>query len=274
MHQIKGDGDIRVTLGTLVGDTEENQFALSNALVWATRALVVLAQGTLTNRTQVDEGTLRVFFGVYAWAPTLPDPYVGNFRVCRPEVKSPRALLSALVTWGSTIKVVTKFSGLLGPPIVCDKPETANGRPEPSKQWDLKADVGLTQSEQDSHYLDEEQEADRKAAQKQEQGDRIKRAAQAKKKNLASEAAIAGYLEKMLGQTPPVLLLDVSTNQDLLGVALWGAKAQNQRPATVAAAAPTHLLGFPVQALQVRSSMEARKFSGSRCARSIRTRTF
>ncbi|PXF59404.1 MAG: hypothetical protein C4B58_03575 [Deltaproteobacteria bacterium] len=262
MHQRKATGDIRVTLAALVEETAENQLALRNALVWATRAVAVMAQGSLTDRTLVDEGTSHVFFGIFAWVPTLPDPYVGNFRLCRPDIDTSRALLVAKVAWKDTVEVVTSFSGNLGPPIVCDKP-ISPGQPVPAPQSDLVPDVGLTQTEQDRLYPDEEHAADRHVAQQREKRNRGKRAKRAEKQNQNARAAIDRYLEKVLGRTPPVLLLDVSTNQDLLGVAMWGAVAQDPRP-SIAAAAPTGMtgvlpgiLGFPVQALEVRSPIEA-----------------
>ena len=262
MHQRKAAGDIRVTLAALVGEAAENQLALRNALVWATRAVVVMAQGSLTDRTLVDEGAAYVFFGIFAWAPTLPDPYVGNFRLCRPDIDNPRALLAAKVAWKDPVDVATSFSGNLGPPIVCDKPSSP-GQPVPAPQSDLAPDVGLTQTKQDRRYPDEEQAADWHVAQKREKRERVKRVKRAEEQNQKAQAAIDRHLEKMLGRTPPVLLLDVSTNQDLLGVAMWGAVARDPRP-TVAAAAPTgvtglppSLLRFPVQALEVRSPIEA-----------------
>jgi len=262
MHQRKAAGDIRVTLTALVGETAENQLALRNALVWATRAVAIIAQGSLTDRALVDEGATHVFFGVFACAPTLPDPYVGNFRLCRPDIDTPRALLAAKVAWKDPAEAVTSFSGNLGPPIVCDKPSSP-GQPVPAPQSDLAPDVGLTQTEQDRLYPDEEQAADWHVAQQREKRDREKRVKRAEKQNQNAQTAIDRYLEEVLGRTPPVLLLDVSTNQDLLGVAMWGAVARDPRP-SIASAAPTGvtgvpsgLLGFPIQALEVRSPIEA-----------------
>lgn len=262
MHQRKAAGDIRVTLATLVGETEENQLALRNALIWATRAVAVMAQGSLTNRTLVDKGVAHVFFGVFAWAPTLPDPYVGNFRLCRPDIDTPRALLAAGVAWKNPAEVVTSFSGNIGPPIVCDKPSFP-GQPVPMLQSDLSPDVGLTQTEQDRLYPDEEQAADWDIAQQQEKRDRGKRVKRADEQNRKAQAAIDRYLEKVLGQTPPVLLLDVSTKQDLLGIAMWGVVARDPGPLiattthTGVTSVPSGLSGFPVQALEVRSPIEA-----------------
>jgi len=259
MHQRKATGDIRITLAALVGEAAENQLALRNALVWATRAVAVMAQGSLIDRTHVDEGVAHVFFGVFAWAPTLPDPYVGNFRLCRPDIDTPRTLLAAKVAWRSPADVVTSFSGNLGPPIVCDKPSSP-GQPVPAPQDELIPDVGLTQAEQDRLYPDEEQAADWSVAQQREKRGRGKRVKRAEKQNQNAQDAIDQYLDKLLGPTPPVLLLDVSTNQDLLGVAMWGAVARNSR-SSAAATAPTTVSsgfsGFPVQALEVRSPIEA-----------------
>lgn len=271
MHLHKPGGeDVRVTLAALVStDAPENQLALRNALCWATRVVLVMAQGTLADRRLIDDGELHALFGIFAWTPTLPDPYVGNFQLCHPAIDTPRALLAARITWTSPSDVTTSFAGQLGPPIVCDKPASPpQSRPMP--QTDLNPDVGLTQTAQHTLYLTEEELGKWYAARAREAEARAKRVAAADRKNKSALEAIEGYSQKMLGRTPPIFLLDVSTNQDLLGVALWGVKAKRGGTASGTASASVlesagpgvtsvaqSLLNFPVQALDVHSPVEA-----------------
>lgn len=267
MHQHKGAGDVRVTLAALVGPSGENQLALRNALIWATRAFVMVAHGTLIHESLIDAGTTHVFFGVFAWAPTLPDPYVGNFQLCRPAVENPRALLVARIGWTTPGAAKTEFFGNLGPPIVCEKPASPI-QPVPARKGKREADVGVTQTEQGALHLDEKRSAEWNNARAREARARGTRVAQAEQENNRSREAIDGFIDKVLGRTPPLLLLDVSTNQDLLGVALWGAVTRRTQvglgstsgPEAIGLAAttvPSGQLKFPVQALDVHSPVEA-----------------
>jgi len=266
MHQHKpGNGKVHITLAALVdNNAPENQLALRNALCWATRAALLMAQGTLTERRLIDSGALHVLFGVFAWTPTLPDPYVGNFQLCRPAIKNPRALLAAKVAWTSPPNVTTSFAGQLGAPIVCDKP-ASDVKPVPMAQTDLNPDTGLTQTAQHTRHLTEEELGKWHAAQTRESRARGKRVAAADRKNKNAVNAIEGYTHKVLGPTPPIFLLDVSTNQDLLGVALWGAKTKREMinvggtsiPGSVGSTVPPELSNFPVQALDVHSPVQA-----------------
>lgn len=266
MHQYKpADGDHHITLAAMVSDdAPENRLALRNALCWTTRAVLVLAQGTLIEQKNVDQGQLYTLFGVYAWAPTLPDPYVGNFQVCRPDIDRPRGILAAAVKWSTPTEANTHFTGQLGPPIVCDKP-SSGGKPQPLPSRDLNPDTGLTQTEQHTRHLSEKELAEWRKAQDQEKREREKRVIEADQQNQRSLGAIDGYTDKLLGRTPPLFLLDVSTNQDLLGVALWGVKTRRQEatestttipPGATPTAFPAGVANFPVQALDVNTPVE------------------
>jgi hypothetical protein len=250
-------GGIRAMLGAGMKDPEDTRLVLRNALVWATGADMAIAESALTDRQMLDDGTLALRFGVYAWTPTLPDPYVGNFHICRPDINRPRAILGALVRWTAAGAPQVAFTGDMGLPMVCPSLPSA-GDPVPAPRSDLNPDVGLTQTEQGQLGLGERALGELKKAQAREQQLRGRRVAKAIKLNQASTGAIDGQLRERLGPTPPVFLLDVSTNQDLLGVALWGVPARDQFVG-VAGGPPTSAAGggFPVQALDVNSTVEA-----------------
>ncbi len=254
-------GGIRAMLGAGIKDAKDARLVLRNALVWATGADMVIAEGALTDRQMVDDGTLALRFGVYAWTPTLPDPYVGNFHVCRPAFDRPRALLGALVRWPTPETPQLAFTGDIGLPMVCPN-QRSSGEPVPAPRSDLNPDVGMTQTEQGRLGLGERALADLKRAQARERELRAGRVRAAIKLNQAAESAIDRQLTERLGRTPPVFLLDVSTNQDLLGIALWGTAARGQSASPSTATAPggppaaMASGGFPVQALDVNSALE------------------
>ena len=244
-------GSVRVMLGTAVTpDPALRLLVLRNALVWATNAVSVIAEGALAARQRVDAGSLSVQFGVYAWTPTLPDPYVGNFHVCLPPFERPRALLAAVVRWTHPAGAELSFTGDLGLPVVCPNAPSP-GDPRPAPRLDLGPDVGLTQTEQGrTHPTGRELEL-LKAAQATARRQREGRVAKAEKLNAASRGALDGQLAERLGRTPPLFLLDVSTNQDMLGVALWGVAARGEIPGAAAPVTPSAGSGFLVQALDV-----------------------
>lgn len=246
-----GNGPVSISLAALVdANAPQNQLALRNALCWATRAALLIAHGdNLIDRNLIHNGSLTLLFGVYAWTPTLPDPYVGNFQVCRPPNDTLRALLAANVVWTSPGDVTTTFTGQLGPPIVCAKP-ASDPTPQPLAQTKLEVipDIGLTQTAQHKLHLTEKEQELWDSAQTRE---RDRRVAEAGHKNSQSLSALDGYTRESLGATPPVFLLDVSTNQDLLGVALWASEAQRETTKL-----PTGTSNFSVQALDVQSPVE------------------
>jgi len=247
---------VRATLAAGVEDSDDTRLVLRNALVWATQAAAVFADGALADRERIDDGSLLLQFGVYGWTPALPDPYVGNFHICRPSQDRPRALLGALVRWASPDAPATSFLGDIGPPVVCAHPPSPDD-PRAAPKSKLNPDVGLTQSAQGRIYPDEEEIQNVSQALARERKLRAARVREAAKRNQASLSAIEGGLAERLGRTPPLFLLDVSTNQDLLGVALWGVSRQRETLAALAASpAVSGALRFSVAALDVASPAE------------------
>jgi hypothetical protein len=250
MFQRTTAGGVDITLGALTDDARGNQLVLRNAFVWATRATAVLTQGTLVDRARIDSGNTLLSFGVYGWSPTLPDPYVGNFEICHPEVGAPRTILTAAVRWSAPDTPVTEFGGNIGRSAVCDrKPSDGDPRPAPPARDD-NPDIGLTLTEQGKTYPSEAELGPIFNAQDKEAREREKRAARAAQFNEEALAAIERQLIERLGRTPSVLLLDVSTNQDLLGVALRALP----RNATVAAV-PVIPEAFSVGGVEVSSPL-------------------
>jgi len=251
------DTGVRAMLGAAVNDAPDSRLVLRNALVWATGAAWVVAQGVLRKRRDIERGSLLVSFGVYSWTPTLPDPYVGNFEICRPSQDRPRALLGALVTWVAPDNVRVTFGGDIGLPMLCPH-KRSSGDPVPAPGSDLNPDVGQTQTEQGRLYPGKAQAGAIARAQSQELENRSRRVAKAQKLNQASLSALDGQMAERLGPTPPVFLLDVSTNQDLLGVAMWG--SAGRAPTHTTAVVPSMSAGgggYSVRDLEVHSPVEA-----------------
>jgi hypothetical protein len=254
VHLTKEGDESDVLLGALISEgASDNLLSLRNALVWATRAVAVLARGSLQNREAVEAGSTQVFFGVYAWTPTLPDPYVGNFSIRRPELERPRALLAASIEWTTPADVVVSFVGRFGPPVVGDRLAGEFKRPQ-SPDVEFGTSVGLTQVVQGQRGYDAEEGERRESARVEEARGRDARLKRVTSASEVASEAIRGYLDETLGPTPSVVLIDVSTNQDLLGVAMWGAQYReySARLANIGSSG----LAFPVNQLEVWAPVE------------------
>ncbi len=229
------------------------QLALRNALVWTAPASFVVVRGPLVGAVpgtadpqRLDAGSAQVALGVRAWAPTLPDPYVSNMAV-RPRVREGAAVsvLVADVTWTDPTTAAVTFSGRLGPGVGLDAREPSSGESRPQRTDDRDPDVGPTQPEQDARPLDKRAAEQWRAAQAAEKKSRAQRAGLAQEENQRTVKLLDGYLREILGATPEVLLLDVSTHQDLLGVAVHGRRDVAGGPGA----------GFTVAGLDVQSQV-------------------
>jgi hypothetical protein len=212
----------RAVLGAAVNAPTDTRLVLRNALVCAAGAERAFAEGALTDRHALDAGSRTLNFGVYAWAPDLPDPYVGNFQACRPDRAAPHGALTATVRW-SPSAVAVAFPGELSVPRVCPH-ERSPGDPVRAPLSD---------------------------------NERAARVARAAGQNKEAQAVLDGQLAERLGRTPPLFLLDVSTNQDLLGVALWGVSRERPNPAVVAPVLPALAGAFRADELDAHSPVEA-----------------
>ena len=108
---------VTATLAALIAqDGAVQRLALENALVWTTRPLAIFVRGPLLPSHQLDAGTAQLVFGIHAWVPTLPDPYVANFAVRGPRIErgaSPRSLLIAAIAWLAPETPELAFAGQL-----------------------------------------------------------------------------------------------------------------------------------------------------------------
>ncbi|MGV3559283.1 hypothetical protein [Larkinella arboricola] len=224
LHQ-RLNGSLTALLGAVMANNPAlYQFALRNALVWTTAPTSLIIRGELSADQRIDNGSAQLLFGVYGWAPTLPDPYVFNGFIQRPSVRQ-RTLQGSLqcrLTWPSPENVSVSFEGQLGPNLAVDKRTASAGEPRPARGSQGDPEVGLTQVEQHRLTFDRKGQAQWKKAQTEESQTRGQRLEIAQQENKKSLGMIDGYLREVLGPAPNLLLLDVSTNQDLLGVALSG----------------------------------------------------
>jgi hypothetical protein len=255
LHRLAGR--VTVTLGATVEPTGDIQrIALRNALLWTTLPAVLFVQGELTGPGSVTSGSAHLFMGVFAWVPTLPDPYVTNFLIRQGAIdqgSQAKSLLVAQVSWRTPDDISVSFEGQLGLSIALAGRDRSAGNPKPAPTHKGSPDVGPTQVSVNSLYLGEESEAQRKGAQGAEQKGRPQRVKTAHGENARSRQIVDGYLAEVLGSTPQALLLDVSTNQDLLGIAL-GVSARQQL-ATHAASTALSPGAFPVARLAMHAQV-------------------
>lgn len=221
------DGMVTAMLGALVDNKPTtHQFALRNALVWTGAPSFVYVQGELLGPApaRIDTGTARLLFGVYDWAPILPDPYVANAFIHRRgrRAEVPQSQLLARVTWSAPEQVILTFEGQLGPGLALSRRDASPGAPRPAPKQGRDPDIGLTQVEQDSRTFDRRQQVTWNQAQKTEREERERRVGRADAENKRSIAIIDRYMTELAGPASSLVLLDVSTNQDLLGVAFGG----------------------------------------------------
>jgi len=252
LHQFAGT--VTAMLGSTIKDEQsKHQFALRNALIWTSAPSFIFVQGELhIISQQIDAGNALLLFGVYAWVPTLPDPYVSNTFILRPRVLRgvPQSLLLGRVSWTAPDNVTVSFEGQLGTSLALDGRDGSSGEARPARKSDGDPDVGLTQVEQERLTFDRKMAAEWKTAQTREEKSRDQRVDLAHQENNRSLKIIDGYISEVIGPAPNILLLDVSTNQDLLGVAVGGRLIRNDNTGATAASGE-----FPVSGLAVHSQV-------------------
>jgi len=227
-------GTTTVALGAAVEDPQAvHQFALRNALVWTTAPSFVYARGELTGAGGIDAGAAQLIVGVLGWAPTLPDPYVSNGFVRRPHRGRPvsDAWLLARVLWGGPGQVTVTFEGRVGPGVAMGDYDGSDGQSRPFRPGEGDPAVGLTQVEQAKLTFDRRAAAAWQHAQHAEVDGRGHRLEQANQANAASARLADGYMTESVGPAPNLVLLDVSTNQDLLGVGV-GVRSEREAAAS------------------------------------------
>jgi hypothetical protein len=228
-----------------------HQFALRNALVWTGAPSHVFVQGALTDWVKIDSGGAQLLFGVHAWVPTLPDPYVSSGAIrSRGRRRAPSTLLLGQVSWSAPDDVTVAFSGQLDQSPAVTLRDASSGGPRPAPRRAGDPDVGPTQIEQDRLTVGGKQSAALREAQDKERRERGSRAALADQENRKSFSLIDRFLAELVGPTPALLLVDVSTNQDLLGVAVGGRQLRGDIALPAAA-------GFQVSELAVQSQIAA-----------------
>jgi len=262
------NGEITTTLAAAIdAGNRQHQFALRNALVWTNAPVMLIVRGKPGNSVPdpqlVESGQAQLLFGVYGWAPILPDPYVSNafINFNRKFTGQASGLLWSRITWDTPNNVTVTFEGSLGNNVHIGgrSPSEAGSRAFPSGR--NNPDVGLTQTEQGQLLSDGE--SDLAVAQARFSGDDTtrpnetfqERLRRAERSNNESLGLINGYLQEFLGPTPQVLLLDVSTNQDLLGIAIGPQRGHSRVAGTHVQASDTaaNNAGFPVFNLEVHS---------------------
>ncbi len=203
--------------------------ALRNALVAVSEPALVLLQGVLTPAGNIDNGSLRLTLGASAWLPTLPDPYVTNHSLSNANdatvakvgtlTSATSTPITATVTWLTPQTPVVTFQGTLGNPVGSEAPPTANPT-RPLQQGPEQIRVP-TQTSEGSVIPSQSltgiglttTHVPAAAANPQQANNQASVLAA-----FDGQTAKSFSAERLRG----VRLLDVSTNQDLLGVELAG----------------------------------------------------
>lgn len=254
LHQFAGKVNAMLgAAGVPPKDAPMHQLALRNALVWTGTPAFLLVTGELLNTRRIDTGTAQILFGVFAWAPTLPDPYVANTFIQRPRERgAPQSPLLGRVVWRAPDDVTVSFVGLLAASLALGGRDASAGEPRPARGSQGDPDVGLTQTEQGRRTFDRKQLAGWLAAQAKEQEERGRRFEIAQQENGTTFKLVDSFMNEIAGPAPNLMLLDVSTNQDLLGVAVGGRPG---RPGVTAAGTAVPAGGFAVDGLAVHSQV-------------------
>ncbi|MGH1340610.1 MAG: hypothetical protein ACRBN8_03590 [Nannocystales bacterium] len=229
------------------------QLALRNGLVWVSKPVYIVAQGQRGRGQTIEKGRAALLMGAYGWCPTLPDPYVSNVCASSPgaDRPSPTGRLVAEIAWSNPETVSVSFEGQLGRTLA--KPVRGMG-PQQDDHDRRPVALGLTQVDQHRLQLSEREQARWDKAQSKEQDSRAKRLDAASRSNKESMDLLGAVWSKFHPARPNVALLDVSTNQDLLGVAL---EAHNRDEPRVAAShlVPGVSASFAVDGLDVQAAL-------------------
>ena len=214
---------------------QQELLALRNGLIPVTEPVLFFLQGAWMPGNTIDSGVLILALGAFAWLPTLPDPYVTNHILAEEAAGSVAgggplgggapALITCTVTWPTPQTPAVFFQGLLGVPAGINQGRTIDpARPvqQPSTQIRVP-----TQTAQGSiiHSLNE-----------------LAPNPPSTVGQLPSQAPLIAAFEAranaVLSQDSPlgaIRLLDVSTNQDLLGVEMPTRGSAGQVPYQLAA---------------------------------------
>jgi hypothetical protein len=250
LRRFGGEVTVTAVVGFTAGGAPAtlHQFALRNALVWTTAPLFIFLQGALADARQVNAGNISLRFGITGWAPTLPDPYVANgvIRGPREAQAAPQSQLVCRVTWAAPENVVVSFEGELGSALALGLRPASGGEPRPARRSEGDPDVGLTQFGQHRLTFERQELQTWKSAQAKEEDGRGKRSEIARQQDQESLGTLDKYTREAVGPPPGLLLLDVSTNQDLLGVAFGGPSIRHDNNGTAMVSGR-----FPVSNLEV-----------------------
>lgn len=222
--------------------TEPMSLALRNALLTTTAPAMVTVRGDLVAEDRMDSGKLTTVYGIYSWQPILPDPYVANFACRENPDKGPTGALGeitgvamAVVQWDVPTNPQMNFEGLLGLPYgIQPKPPTSID-PVGITHPECPVCMSSTQTSQGRLSMTEE-ETQQLLKEKQNALSGLRHAAA---KRLAKNSQRINDLKGVFAEAAPffnsgVMLLDVSTNQDLIGVKLGlGRMAGNDNFASV-----------------------------------------
>lgn len=208
--------------------TEPVSLALRNALLTTTAPAMVTVRGDLVAEDRMYSGKLATVYGVYSWQPILPDPYVANF-ACRENPDKDPAVAPGMITgvamtvvqWDVPTNPQMSFEGLLGLPYGIKPKSPTSIDPVGITHPECPVRLPSTQTSQGRLSMTEE-ETQQLTKEKQHTLSELRESAA---KRMAKNTQRINELQGVFSEAAPffgsgIMLLDVSTNQDLIGVKL------------------------------------------------------
>lgn len=217
--------------------TDPISLALRNALLTTTVPAMLSVRGDLVADNHMDGGKLNIIYAVYSWQPILPDPYVTNF-ACR-EVTGKKesakerkitGVVTTIVQWDTPSHPRVSFEGRLGRSFDIRAKKPTSIDPAGISHPECPVHLPATQTSQGRISLTTREALEQKKRVQQAFGELQENLT----KRILENAQRINGLHSVFSKTAPffdngLMLLDVSTNQDLIGVRLGAERTVDTR---------------------------------------------
>ncbi len=219
--------------------TEPVSLALRNALLTTTAPAMVTVRGDLIADTFMDKGLLKIIYGVYSWQPILPDPYVANFACKKAGKKITHktgkitGVTTTTVQWETPAHPLVRFDGVLGQPDNIKEKQATDFDSVGINHPECPVRPSSTQTAQGNISMIAKQAIDVRNQKQQALANLQKNLTRRLRENTQLIEGLNAVFKKNTSSFEnEMLLLDVSTHQDLIGVRIRTNKANDNRLAT------------------------------------------
>jgi hypothetical protein len=206
--------------------TEPISLALQNAVLKLTKPAAITVRGYLVGQDRMDSGKLNMAFGVFCWMPILPDPYVANFS-SRRKGNVPGENIADRITgvaicgvdWEVPTDPAMSFEGLVGLMLCITGKSPTPIDPRGISKHRCPIYLPSTQTSQGQVSMTDQEVSDLKKAQHVALDKLRKNASERLTENTQKLTQLRALFSRIApGVDGGIRLLDVSTNQDLIGV--------------------------------------------------------